>query len=184
MDDNPITVVYRNSFRDYLGFSIYYYVRNPVIWGIFIIILAVGIKPNLGSVLEVAADHSLVYQVILFITLELVPEFIFLFIIITGIVIDSLIKSLHSRHIQCSITLGNGVILNETQYSRGELKWQGVRKIARTKNYIYLFILHHGAICIPRSAFSSTQSWDSFFAECQAKAKAAREAKLLPQIQP
>ena len=66
-----------------------------------------------------------------------------------------------------SVSSSPDSLISDSQFSHSELKWDAVQKLSRTRSYIFMYITQHGAIVIPRRAFTTQETWDQFWLACQ-----------------
>jgi hypothetical protein len=105
------------------------------------------------------------------IILDLMPiVFLYLFIGL-GLVISNIGKMNKTVLTDSSIILNDDVIITETKYLRSEVKWSAVQKLARTRTHIFMYVLQHGALTIPRRAFTNDEAYEQFWSACRAKVK-------------
>lgn len=73
------------------------------------------------------------------------------------------------KQMYCERTLSTGgeAFFTESEYSRSETKWSVVRKLVRTRSYIFMFLSQHNAVIVPRSAFEEETEWNTFYELCQ-----------------
>jgi len=71
-----------------------------------------------------------------------------------------------------NMTFDDHGFTSETQYSRSEMKWPIVQKLARTRNYIFIYVAQHSAHIVPRRAFGGDTEWDSFYEFCKQRSRA------------
>jgi YcxB-like protein len=164
---HAMTIAYRNKFRDWLAFQLYCAPRSPVT-----ILTSVGFflfatfEVVLPATRETAASVPLAACVIGFIVVELlIIAFILAFL--AAITIIPMIFP-RNKLLYCERTLktGDETFFTESEYSRSETKWSVVRKLVRTRSYIFMFLGQHNALVVPRSAFEKADQWDAFYEEC------------------
>jgi alpha-tubulin suppressor-like RCC1 family protein len=111
-------VSYRCTYRDLIAFNFHQIFLSPVFLGILGLILVIGFKPNWGSVVQLAADRSLIFRIIFFIVLELVPVFIMCFTVAVVLLLSNISGRNKTVLTDCAITQGDDLIVTESQYSR------------------------------------------------------------------
>ncbi len=73
---------------------------------------------------------------------------------------------------ESAIHLTPDYIETETSFAHSEVKWTAVQKLARTHSYIYIYLMQHGAIMIPRRVFENDEAWEGFWRMCQESTRA------------
>lgn len=162
-----MTISYTNTFSDRLAFVRYHFPRSPLL-----LIFFVGLILQFTFYCAVPAipnEASKFVQVIVFIVLEGI--FIGGFILIISVVaILSLISRRNKTLLGArKITLGEEVIITESSFSRSEIKWPTIQKLARTSRYVFLYVNQASALVIPRRDFEPADQWEAFYAFCKRK---------------
>lgn len=162
-------VSFRNKYRDLIAFNFRHTFHSLLFLGSFVFIIVIGIKPNWQSVNHIAADESLSFRLVFFVILELVPV-VFVYLITALVLLLSNIGKMNKTVLtDCTITLGDDVIITESAYSYSEVQWTAIQKLVRTRSHIFLYVIQHGALVIPKRAFDSDEACDRFWSACQAK---------------
>ena len=138
--------------------------------GIFCILFAVI---SALIVQELPQHASPVAKTITFLIMEVVS-----FLLFAGIMAVVVVLSMVSGHNKTVLTehtiiLTDDSLVEETAYCKTEQKWLGVQKLARTKGYLFIYIMQHGAHVIPRRAFRDDTEWNAFYEFCRQKSKPA-----------
>jgi hypothetical protein len=160
----PMTIRYKNTFRDVMAFCFYHYPRTPFVIGFY------GIGFGLVSVAtfrSLPADLSPVAKIITFLIIELI-----LFVLIAGGFAITVVLSMVSRRnktvlTEHTLTVADGSFVEETAYNKTDYKWAGVQKLARTRSYVFIYISQHAAHVLPRRAFQNDAEWHSFYDFCK-----------------
>jgi hypothetical protein len=113
--------------------------------------------------------------VIGFIFVELVLiAFILAFLAV--ITILPMISRKQNKLLYCDrkVSIDNDAFYTESEYNRSETRWSVVRKLVRTRSYIFMFLGQHNAVVVPRRAFEEAAQWDAFYELCnRVKSRAA-----------
>jgi YcxB-like protein len=163
-----MTITYRNKFRDWLAFQAYCAPRNPVIIltsiGFFLFVTSQIVLPAMRGA---SAGVSMFACVICFIFVEL----LLIAFIVGFLAIITVLPMIFPRDKQlyCERTLATGgeSLFTESEYGRSETKWSVVRKLVRTRSYIFLVLGQHNAFVVPRTAFDKPAQWDDFYEVCK-----------------
>lgn len=158
---------YRHTFRDIMTWNFYYLFHSPILYGVFIVILGIGIKPNINAISRYT-DLSQFSKIIFFIVLELVPVILSIIIMVVMMLLFMIGKGNKNVYADHTLTLSDEHIESESEVGKAELSWKAIQKIVRTKAYIYMFVSPHNAVSVPRRVFASNAEWDQFWAICQA----------------
>lgn len=172
-------VSFRTKYRDLIAFNIHIFYRSPIVIGMAIIILVIGIKPNWQAVINTAGDKPQFFQIVLFIILELVPLAIMFVLSTSQILLFNLSKRLKTVHTvetinlgeDVSITLGEEVIYTKSTNKRIEISWTDLQFLAQTRNYIFMYGTKRKNLVIPKRAFDSVEAIEEFWNACKAKVK-------------
>ncbi|MFO0515168.1 MAG: YcxB family protein [bacterium] len=70
---------------------------------------------------------------------------------------------------EITITLCQETFVVESQYSKSEVKWDMVQKLARTRKHIFIYLSQESALIIPRRVFEGTTQWNEFYGICKQK---------------
>ena len=163
-----MTIRYQNTFRDIVAFCFYHYPRSPLILGFygfgFAILSAVVFQ-------SVPKDIPIAARIIAFLVMEIIVFGFLAVIFILSTVLGMISRRNKTFLTDHSITLAENGFTSETPYSRSELKWSIVQKLARSKNYIFIYVAQHSAHVVPRRAFRDAAEWDSFYEFCRKKAQ-------------
>jgi hypothetical protein len=164
-------VQYRNTFRDIIVFSLRHNSRSPVVIGslvfflvVFAFVLKAALPPELSSV----------EKVFVFLVSELIAAAFLAALMAVNIVLSMISKRNRTVLTDHTIILGDDSFVEQTEFNRNEQTWTGVQKLARTSNYIFIYIAQHMAHVIPRRAFTSDAEWDAFFAFCEQRVARAK----------
>ncbi len=154
-----------------MAFCFYHYPRSPVVIGFY------GIGFALLSLVVFQAlpeDEYIVTRVIAFVVMEFIV-FCFLAVMFGLSVVLSMVsrknKTILTEH---TITLGDQIFTEETPYKKTEQKWTIVQKLARTKNYVFIYVAQYMAHVVPRRAFRDDAEWDAFYEYCRQRTAAMR----------
>ena len=164
-----MTISFQIKYRDLIAFNFYDIYHSLVFRGILILLMAIGAYPNWRAASDVASERTLLYQIVLFIILELIPIlFVYLMSVLT-IFIVNLGKMNKTVVTACTFTFDEEVIKTKSVYSYSELRWAAVQKFKQTRTHIFLYIKQHGALVIPKRVFESNDACDLFSVECQSR---------------
>jgi hypothetical protein len=163
-----VKISYRNKFLDILRFSIFHYSRSPIVLGAFGFLLLVLTQITWEGVAESSVD-SIFIKILFFTFVEALWVFLIAFFALLIIILSNISKMNKTVLADTVLTLGSDGITSESQYGRSELKWNAIQKAVRTRSYIFIYLMQHGAIVIPRRAFSTNDEREQFWLICQAK---------------
>ena len=141
--------------------------------GFFAVLLSIITWLNWQAVAKRADENSLFVTIFTFAVLE------FIFVAVIGIVlfltlIASNISKMNKTVLtDCVIILSPDSISAESEYARAEYQWNAVQRLAQNPKYLFLYVMQHGAVIIPKRAFQSKQELENFWQQCQAKVKPA-----------
>jgi hypothetical protein len=172
-------VSFRTKYSDIIAFNFHVYFQSPIIYGIIVIILIIGIKPNWQSVIQIASGETQFFQIVMFTFLQLIPVAIMSTIFVLCLLLLNINKKCKTIYTDETITRGNDVtvtlsddyIISESNYSRSEVQWTDVQFLAQTRSHIYLYGKQRKNLIIPKRAFDSDKACEQFWKDCQAKAK-------------
>ncbi len=164
-------VSYRNKWLDIISFNIFHLSRSPILLGGLGICLIVIGSVNWQIASDSTTKYSQLVKIVVFVILQISCVSVIVLIALLIIVLSNISKMNKTVLADTVLTLGSAGITSESQYARSELKWDAVQKLARTRSHIFLYIMQHGAIVIPKRAFSTNDEWDQFWLACQAQAK-------------
>ena len=163
-----MTITYRNGFRDWLAFQVYCAPRNPIIiltsMGFF---LFATFEVVLPATRETAATVPLAACVIGFIAVELLIIIFILAFLAAITILPMMFPGNKLLYCKRTLTTGGASFFTESDFSRSETKWTVVRKLVRTRSYIYMFLGQHNALVVPRRAFEKQTHWDDFYQVCK-----------------
>ena len=161
-------ISYRNTFLDIIRFSIFQSLRSPIVLGAFGFLLLVMTQITWEGVAESSVD-SLFIKILFFTIAEALWVFLMALFALLIILLSNISKMNKTVLADKVITLGSDGITSESQYGHSELKWNAMQKAVRTRSYIFIYLMQHGAIVIPRRAFNSNDESEQFWLICQAK---------------
>jgi YcxB-like protein len=171
-----MSITYRNGFRDWLAFQAYCAPRNPIIIltsiGFFLFVTSQIVLPAMH---ETSASLPLAGCVIAFIFVELLL-IAFILAFLAAITILPMISRKRNKLLYCDrkVSVDNDAFYTESEYNRSEVRWSVVRKMVRTRSYIFMFMGQHNAVVVPRRAFEEPAQWDAFYDLCKrVKSRAA-----------
>jgi hypothetical protein len=171
----PLTLEYRLGFRDHLALTLYAIFRSLYFWGTALVLVLLTFKANVDAVMQVAGHRPLLWRAFMLIVMQLAPLGVFA-LLVAGLALASIASRMNrTQHAVNRVTFGEGEIVGESAYVRSAYQWSMIKKVTRTRAYIYLFPQSRAAMVIPRRAFASQSSWDQFWESCQAKVQAAQE---------
>ncbi|HEX3624101.1 MAG TPA: YcxB family protein [Verrucomicrobiae bacterium] len=169
-----MTITYRNKFRDWLAFQAYCAPRNPVViltsMGFFIFVTSQLVLPAIHST---PATVPLVICIIGFILVELALIAFILGFLAFITILPMIFPRDKLLYCQRTLSTGGESFFTESEYNRAETKWSVVRKLVRTRSYIFVFLGSHNAFVVPRSAFEKATHWDAFYEACKENKKQA-----------
>jgi hypothetical protein len=146
-----------------MAFCFYHYPRSPIVIG------SNGIAFALLSVVVFQAlpkDEGIIPRVIAFVVMEFVV-FCFLAAVLGLSVVLSMVsrknKTVLTEH---TITLSDQSFTEEPPYKMTEQKWTIVQKLARTNNYVFIYVAQYMAHVVPRRAFRDDAEWNAFYEYC------------------
>ena len=163
-----MTITYRNGFRDWLAFQVYCAPRNPIIIltsvGFFLFTTFEVVLPAMHGT---PAGVPLAACVIGFIIVELLLIAFILAFLAAVTILPMIFPANKLLYCQRTLKTGDDTFFTESEYSRSETKWSVVRKLVRTRSYVYLFLGQHNALVVPRRAFEKEEQWHAFYEECK-----------------
>jgi hypothetical protein len=158
---DPLVVEYDFSRRDYRHFAFYTQARTPLLWVLCAVAPAVVTLTNLGEILaEPSAFRRLLMFLGFFGTGASIAVVIMAFSTAIAIWFQPGVRTLMGRK---KISLTPQALFSETEFSRTENYWRGIRKIVRSKRYLLIYNTALSAYIIPRRAFASAEDWDRFY---------------------
>jgi hypothetical protein len=173
----PLTLEYRLGFRDHLALTLYAIFRSLYFWGTALVLVLLPFKANVDAVMQVSGHRPLLWRAIMLIMMQLAPLGVFA-LLVAGLALVSIASRMNrTQHTLNRVTFGEGGIEGESAYVRSAFQWSMIKKVRRTRAYIYLFPQSRAAMVIPRRAFASQSAWDQFWESCQAKVRAAQEGQ-------
>ena len=161
-------VSYRNKLLDIIIFNIVHLSRSPFMLGFLAIILIVIGWSNWQLAAESAAEYSQPVKIVVFAILQLLCIAVLGLLMLVTLILSHISKMNKTLLADTTLILDSDYITSETQYARAELKWDAVQKLVRTRSHVFMYLMQHGAIVIPRRAFNSDDSWEQFWLACQA----------------
>ena len=164
-------VSYRVRFLDLIMLNVYHSFRSPSM--LIILLGGIGIISvlNWQTIFGVSDEYPLIVTIITFMIME-IPFILGYFILIfLTIVLANISKMNKTILTDCVVTLDADTVSTESKFARAEYKWNAIQKIVRTRYYLFLYFMQHGALIIPRRAFQSDEDFDKFWQECIARAK-------------
>lgn len=151
---------YKNNLSDILNFSLYTYVRSPLMLTLFSIYVILSSFTNLVDSLEEASIRSVVIGN--FILSEGISIFVMLGILAIIIFLTVLSKKNKNYYIDKELSISKDGLTQTSEINKSGLKWEGVQKLASTRSYIYLYVNQFSAYIIPKRAFEHVEQWESF----------------------
>ena len=161
-------ITYRNKFLDLIRFNIFHLSRTPIMLVVFGFLLLVLTQITWEGVAQSSVD-SILFKIVFFFIVEVLWVILIAFFVLLFIILSNLSRMNKTWLTDTVIALGPNGITSESQYGRSELKWNAVQKVVRTQAYIFIYVMQHGAIVIPRRAFSTDVERQQFWLMCQAK---------------
>jgi hypothetical protein len=161
-------ISYRNNFLDLIRFNISHVSRTPILLGIFGFLFLVLTQISWEAVAKISVD-SILFKILFFFMLEALWVILIAFFALLIIILSNLSKMNKTVLTDTILTLGSDGITSESQFGRSELKWNAIQKVVRNRSYIFMYVVQHGAIVIPRRAFGTSDQWEQFWLMCQAK---------------
>jgi hypothetical protein len=165
----PLTITYRNGFRDRLAFAAYHLPRNPVLLminiGIFLFFTFAFVLP---AALSLPSGH-LVAKIITFVLVELLLAVV-LILFLASITLLTMI-SRRNKPLSCqrTLTVSDEAFVTESEYGRSEARWSIVQKLTRTRSHVFIYVSQENAVLVPRRAFESAAQWEAFYEICRQK---------------
>ena len=166
-------VSYRIKFIDLILFNIYHWFHSPFMLGFFAVLFSIITLLNWQAVTKQADEHSLFVNVFTFAVLEFVFVAVIVIVLLLTVIVGNISKMNKTVLTDCAITLNPDSIFAESKYARAEYQWNAVQKLAQNSKYLFLYVMQHGAVIIPKRAFQSNQELENFWQECQARVKSA-----------
>ncbi|MGH7939514.1 MAG: YcxB family protein [Limisphaerales bacterium] len=162
-----MTITYRNGFRDWLAFQAYCVPRNPVTIltsvGFFLFATFEVVLPRAH---QLPAGVPLAACVFGFIVVELaLIAFIMAFLAFITI-LPMIFPRNKLLYCERKLIIDADAFYTESEYSRSETRWSVVRKLVRTRCYIFMLLRQHHAVVVPRRAFEEGEQWDAFYEKC------------------
>ncbi|MGD1019302.1 MAG: YcxB family protein [Verrucomicrobiia bacterium] len=168
-----MTVSYKNRLRDTAAFWLYHCSHSPVLIGA-LVIFYVALNYNIIFPAMPAVPKGGTNLVAWLLTLMIV-ETLLVVLAVGGFALIAVLTFVSPKNKtvlgQRTITLGTEGFVSESQYSRSEVKWIAVQKLARTRRHLFLYISQHSGFVIPRRAFQGGQQWDEFYERCRERIK-------------
>lgn len=152
-----MSVSYRNTRRDILAFTAHHYVRGPWNW-VFLVGFVLATLPATISRLS-PKNGVFVNTLVTFVAEAL------LLLFLIGVPVLILLMSLSRRggigtldeHL---LIVDRDVLTEQTVVNTSIVKWAGVRKMLRTRNYLFVYVGPGMAHPIPRRAAASADEWE------------------------
>jgi hypothetical protein len=161
-----MTITFRNKFGDRMAFAAYHLPRNPLM----ILMLGGGfLLLTFGGVLPAARQdvgHGIVVKTIVFIIAELFLAFVMISLLALLILLGMVSRKNKTFYAQKTVTISDDGLFGESEYGKSEIRWKMVQKLARTRNYIFIYLSAEGAWVIPRRAFGNAAERDAFYDIC------------------
>jgi hypothetical protein len=158
-----LSVRYRNTFWDLLSFCSYEYLHSTVAWvfnGFVFAIITLFFWPFFGLSRQIG--DFVVLGIIEFVV------FCFLAALAVSIVFLNVLACWNeNRLIERTTILRESSFVDETAQTENETSWDRIEKLARTKNYLFVFIPSRLTSIIPRRAFRNDVEWDAFYEFCR-----------------
>ena len=157
------SVRYRNNLWDLRNFCTYQYLHSTATWvfnGLFFAMVTLFFMSSFG--LPRQLDHFIALGIIEFVV------FCFLVALAALVVILNLLACWKEMPlIERTVTLRDCSFVEETAQNENETGWDKIEKLARTKNYLFVFITSRSTPIIPRRAFRNDVEWDAFYEYCR-----------------
>jgi len=175
-----VTICFANTFRDRLAFAAYHLPRNPlmllIMGGAYLFITISSVVPAARDEVAKKPEHA----IILFISFIIVEALLAVFLI--GVMACMTLLGMVSRknkpfYARKTITFQDECFISESEYSRSEIRWKIVQKLARTTRHVFIYVNSESAVVIPRRAFESDSEWNVFYELCKNNVK---RSKALP----
>ena len=161
-------ISYCNNFLDLIRFNIFHVSRAPIPLGAFGFLFLGLTQISWEGVAKSSVD-STPFKILFFFILEALWVILIAFFALLIIILSNLSKMNKTVLTDTVLTLGSDGITSESQFGRSQLKWNAIQKVVRNRSYIFMYVAQHGALVIPRRAFSTSDQWEQFWLMCQAK---------------
>ncbi len=157
-------ISYRNKLFDIIAFNLYHLARSPIMIGVGVLALSFNCWMSWQGFSE---STSLLVRLIVSTIFQFAFDVILAVVLLGVIILGNISKMNKTVLTDFSITISPDSFISDSQFSHSELKWSAVQKLSRTRSYIFMYVTQHGAIVIPRRAFTTQETWDQFWLACQ-----------------
>jgi len=163
---------YENKFRDVLAFNLFMSTRSPLLHAMHLAVfvsatlLAWKVSPALDSPMLISEAVRFIASA----TIGAAVLVLFFAFYLSVAALAAALMKCDSLLAERAVTLGTDAVSEESFWLRTQFRWNSVRKISRTRRYIFLFIAQYGALVIPRRAFQTGTQWELFYEVCRGKA--------------
>jgi hypothetical protein len=164
---------YRVKFLDIILFNVYHWSRSPIMLVITLIGIGTISILNWQTVFKGSDEILLIVRIFTFAILETLIIAGYFIVLLLTIIFTNISKMNKTVLTDCVITLGTDIISTESKFVRAEYKWDAIQRLIRTRSYIFLYVMQHGALIVPKRAFQSNEALEKFWLECNARIKTA-----------
>lgn len=157
-------ISYRNSFWDYVQFTLYTTLRSKL--SLIFIVPALFILGDLAlDAWRTTQESSLFVRVIVFSIFFIVGLVAFLLLVLVIILIGSFVMyaGRNVKWDQAKIQATENGFTTEASVGRSEVQWSGVKAIKQNKRLIFIFISTYMAFIVPKHAFAQETDANKFF---------------------
>jgi YcxB-like protein len=158
-------ISYRNSFGDFLRFSLYYILRSKLsLIALGFVLFAIG---RLALDVARGVHFSLPGKIIAFSIVLLGGFGGFLILVLILILISAFFsyRAYCAKWSACKIQVTENSLLAESPVARTEIQWQGIEAIKQTRSLILIYVTKRMAYLVPKRAFANEIDANKFFAD-------------------
>ncbi len=155
-------IKYKNNLQDVLSLSLYTYIRMPLMIVLFVIII---ISSSYVNFIELIGENEKLLLVTKFILIEGRDIFFIVLLVAVLMFLSVLSKKNKNYYLNKEISISNNGLFQISEFSKTELSWKAIQKIAKTKNHIFLYVNQISAYIVPRRAFQNQNDWESFYSK-------------------
>src|SRR5262245_32383841 len=132
-----MTIRYKNLFRDLLAFCLYHYPRSPVILGSHAVLLVLVLLIASSAIAK--DDTHFAAKIIALVLIALLAVLFMVAISAASVVLSVISRRNKTFLTEHTISLAENGFTSETPYARTDYKWSIVQKLARNRNYIFIY---------------------------------------------
>ena len=166
-------VSFNIKFIDLIFFNLHHWFNSSFMLGFFAVLFSIITFINWQAVARQADERSLFVNIFTFIILELMIFTVLAVFLLITIIISNISNMNKTILTDCVVTLNSELISTESKYARAEYQWNAVQKLSQNSKYIFLYVMQHSAVIIPKRAFQNAQELENFWQECKSRIKTA-----------